>query len=131
MTTVNTNEQAGIPHDIGPALQYPIPAATLSLAVSVPSAGSVQSAILGSYGWQKGSVGVKSTQAGTLSVQRFLDAAGAIPIGAPISAVLIGGTANSVSWTDGIPYASFKITVSNSGGSAATLSNVAVLLQAG
>lgn len=131
MTTVKTNLEAGVAHDVGSALQCSFTPAALGLATTVPNGGSVQSSVMPSNGWQKGAVGLKSTQAGNLTVQRYLDAAGTIPVGAAITAALSANTAGYVSWNDGLVFGSFQVTVSNSGGSNATISSALLVLQAG
>ena len=115
----------------GSALQWQIPSAAHNLVGPVPNGGNILSPVIPAPGWQKGAVGLTSTQAGQISVQRYIDAAGTVPVGAPLTAALVATVANWVSWQDGVPYGSFRITVTNTGGAPATLTNVAVLLQTG
>jgi len=117
--------------ELGPALQCLQNATQLGLTGTVPASGNLQSSVLVSNGWKVFSVGLKSSQAGQLSIQRFLDLAGTVPQGAPVTAALTAGTAAYATvGTDGLPFASVQVTVSNSGGSAATLSSVQGLFQA-
>lgn len=112
-----------------------IPAATIGLAATVPISGTINSLVIvtggpTNGGWQAGGVGLSSSQAGLLKVQRFLDAAGLIPMGAVIQGTLVAATPLSVSWADNLPFQSMQITVTNSSGSvAATLTNVTAVLQ--
>ncbi len=129
MTTLANNSGVWTPHEVGPALQWVIPAVTLNLAASIPASGNVSSAVIPSYGWQKLAVGLQSTQAGQLTVQRYLDDAGTIVQSAALTAPLTANTAAVVNITDGVPFRSFKVTVSNTGASAAAVSGVAALLQ--
>ena len=130
MTTRADNSGPG--GEQGPSLQTVLTAAQLGLNVAVPESGQVQSGVLVSNGWKFFALGLKSTQAGAISIQRFLDTAGAVPIGAPVTAALTAGTAQfaSIGTADQLPFMSFQVTVTNTGTSAATLSNVQGLLQA-
>jgi hypothetical protein len=122
---------SGVGGEIGPALQCLQSAAQLGLNANVPATGNLPGAIVVSNGWKLFSVGLKSTQAGNLSIQRFLDLAGTVPQGAAVTAALTANTAAYATvGTDGLPFASVQVTVSNSGGSAATLSAVQGLFQA-
>lgn len=75
------------------------------------------------------SVSVKSTQAGELTVQRYLDNAGTIPIDAPASAAISAGTIATVSINDGLAATSFQVEITNTGGATATISDTAIILQ--
>ncbi|MGC9237754.1 MAG: hypothetical protein ACP5GF_12785 [Thiomonas sp.] len=116
--------------DNGPKLQKLLTASELGLSTSVAASGSNASNVIQSNGYGAFAVAVTSTQAGTISVQRYLDPAGTIPQGAALTASLTANTAAVVNATDGAPFGSFVVTVTNSGSSAATLSNVGALLQA-
>ncbi len=117
--------------ELGPALQCLRSAAQLGLNAQVPAAGNLPGSVIVSNGWKLFSVGLQSSQAGQLTIQRFLDLAGTVPQGAPVTAALTANTAAYATvGTDGLPFASVQVTVSNSGGSAATLSNVQGLFQA-
>lgn len=122
---------SGVGYERGATQQVLLTAAQMALALSVPaSGGSVQSALLQMNGWQRFSIGLTSSQAGTLSVQRYLDVAGTIPQGAAVTAALTAATAAVVNaGSDLAPCASVQVTVSNSSGSTATLSNVGAILQ--
>ena len=50
--------------------------------------------------------------------------------GAALTVALTANTAQVCNITDGNPFASFTVTISNTGGSTATLSNLAILQQA-
>ena len=116
--------------DNGPKLQHFLTAAEIGLSTSVAASGSNTSALIGSCGYGAFALGVTSTQAGTITVQRYIDAEGTIPQGAALTATLTAGAPATVNATDGVPFQSFTVEVSNSGTSAATLSNVGLLLQA-
>ncbi|RKR46309.1 hypothetical protein [Paraburkholderia sp. BL17N1] len=125
-------DNTGLGGELGPSLQAVISAAQLGLNAQVPASGQLQSAVLLSNGWKYFALGLKSTQAGAVTIQRFLDAAGTVAIGAPVTATLTANTAQTVSigTADTLPFMSYQVTVTNTGGAAATLSNVAGLLQA-
>jgi hypothetical protein len=122
---------SGVGGELGPALQCIQSAAQLGLNASVPASGNLAGSVIVSNGWKLFSVGLKSTQAGQISVQRFLDLAGTVPQGAAVTAALTANTAAYATvGTDGLPFASVQVTVSNSGASVATLSSVQGLFQA-
>ena len=116
--------------DNGPKLQKFLTAADIGLSASVAASGGNTSNLIQSNGYGSLAVGATSSQAGTLTVQRYLDAAGTVQQGAALTASLTAGTAAVINATDGVPFGSFTVSVSNSGTSAATLSNVGLLLQA-
>ncbi len=125
------SDLSGVGGELGPALQCLQSAAQLGLNASVPASGSLSGNVIVSNGWKSFAVGLKSTQAGQISVQRFLDLAGTVPQGAAVTAALTANTAGYATvGTDGLPFASVQVTVTNSGASAATLSNVQGLFQA-
>lgn len=125
------SDLSGVGGELGPALQCSQSAAQLGLNASVPATGGLPGSVIVSNGWKLFSVGLKSTQAGQISIQRFLDLAGTVPQGAAVTVALTANTAAYATvGTDGLPFASVQVTVTNSGGSAATLSNVQGLFQA-
>ncbi|MBV8061634.1 MAG: hypothetical protein JO253_08950 [Alphaproteobacteria bacterium] len=110
--------------------QAPVPATTHNLPTSIAASGTVQTSLIVTEGFTLISAGLTSTQAGTLSIQRYLDAGGAVPQGAAVSVALTATSAANLDVLDGKPFASFILTVTNSNGSsAATLNNFALLLQ--
>jgi hypothetical protein len=123
------NEGEGL--ERGPVQQVLLTATGMGLAVSVLASANVVSALLQMNGWQRFTVGLTSSQAGTLSVQRYLDIAGTIPQGAAVTAALTAATAAVVNaGSDLAPCASVQVTVSNSSGSTtANLTLVGAILQ--
>lgn len=67
-----------------------------------------------------------SGSVGTLTAQRYLDGAATIPIGAELTANMTGGTVAVVDVSDGLPFGSVIITVTNSTGGTLNLSKVYV-----
>lgn len=99
---------------------------SLGLPATIPATGNV-SGTVSTQGFTRGAVGVKSTQAGVLTVQRCLDSAGAFPIGAALTTNLTANTEASVNWTDGAPSNFISVTVTNTSGSVANLTTAAAL----
>lgn len=81
-------------------------------------------------GFKAIAVGAKSTQVGAINIQRYLDRAGQVPVGAVITAALVANTAQWATVNDGIPFQSFTVQITNTSGSPATVTNFEVLLNA-
>ena len=111
--------------------QAPVPASVHNLPGTIPASSNVQSSLILTEGFSLISVGITTSQAGTLSVQRYLDAGGTVVQGAASSVALSANVAANLDIMDGKPFASFMITIANSAGSAATIGNLAVLAQVG
>ena len=75
------------------------------------------------------SASAKSTQAGALTLQRYLDSAGNIPIGTAFTATLTAGSLATVSANGDVAAAFFQITITNTGGSVATITDTVIVLQ--
>ena len=111
-------------------LQVPLTLAKMGITSPVPASSNVQSNILPSNGYLLFALGVTSVNAGSISIQRFVDLAGNVPQGVPITASLIGGTAQVCNITnDGYPFQSMQITITNTGGSTSALTNALGLWQ--
>lgn len=122
--------EAHIPADKGPSLQAPLTAALIGLAVSVPATGNVLSEVILTNGYKSLAVGVTSSQAGAVIVQRYLDQAGLVPQGPAIQVALSAGVAAVLNNNDGAPFQSMTVEVTNTAAVAANLTNLLVLLQA-
>lgn len=116
----------------GPMAQTTIAQATPLTTIAISS--TYTTGVVISNGYQILAVGVTSSQAGALTIQRFLDLAGTVPTTTTLSTPIVAATPvvaviNAVN--DHLPFASFIITVSNTSGSTiANITNFAVLLQA-
>lgn len=66
------------------------------------------------------------SQAGTITLQRYIDNAGTIAIGAAVTATLTANTANYVSVEDNLPSGSYAVVIANTSGSTGNLTNVFV-----
>lgn len=71
--------------------------------------------------------GATSSQIVTISIQRYADLAGLIPVGPPCSQDLTAATAGWCGFADGLPYVSFALSIANSSGSLANITNIAAL----
>lgn len=112
------------------ARQAPVPESVHNIPSSIAGSGSVQSSLIVTQGFSLISVGVTASQAGTMSVQRYLDAGGTVVQGTALQVPLVAGTAANLDVLDGKPFASFKLTITNASGSTSNLTNFALLLQA-
>ena len=109
--------------------QAPVPAAVHNVPLSIAANGTVNSSLIVTEGFTLISAGVTASQAGTLSVQRYLDAGGTVVQGAAVQVSLTANTAANLNVTDGLPFASFKLTITNSASSTSNLTNFALILQ--
>lgn len=98
---------------------------------TIPANGSVVSNVINTNGQSRGSVCLQSTAAGVLTVTLYADSAGMCPLagGSPAAQALTANTAATVGWATEIPCGSIKVTVTNTTGAVATLTNIAVNLQ--
>ena len=118
----------------GPKAEY-VPAALiaeLQAITTIALSSNYTTAVYSADGYYDMVVALKSTQAGAINLLRYVDDAGTILIEAsPPTVALVANTANALIVTDGKPFASFKVQVTNtSGTTAATLSNIGALQSA-
>ena len=121
------------PHAVGPRALIDLGAyAPIQPSGTIPtgSPGTFTSPVLNGNGFLFMACGLKSTQTGAINIQRFLDAAGTISQGAVVTAALVANTAAILNVSDGVIFRSFTLQITNSGGSAATISNFAFLMSA-
>lgn len=118
-------------HQVNPggAMQALVPASVHGLPNQISASGNVTSNLIASAGLQVGAVGVTSTQAGAINVQRYLDPAGLIKQGAVLTQAITANNPAVLNMTDGNPFASFTVQITNTAGSPADLSNLGILLQ--
>lgn len=130
MSLVSTQVDVHTPFDVGPAVQVAVNTTNLGLAATINASSNINSSIVLTNGYRVFSFFGTSTQAGTISIQRYADAAGTIKQGSALTGSLTANTAAIVSTSDTLPFQSLQINITNSSGStAATLSNVLLLLQ--
>jgi hypothetical protein len=121
MPQMQTLGDQGIQTNAGGSMQAFVPVSVHALPATVAASGNVTSNLIFSDGMKTAAIGVTSSQTGNITVQRYLDDAGTIKQGAALTAAL--------NITDGNPFASFTVNISNTGGSTANLTNVGILLQ--
>ena len=119
----------------GPIAQADISAsallgATLPTTGTIAASGNWTSSLLPADGFKCIGVGCKSTQTGAINIQRYLDTAGLVPVGAVLTAALTAATAQWLTNDDNTPFQSFTVQITNTGGSAATVTNFALVLNA-
>lgn len=122
----------------GPPLQVVIntgtTAAAGALAIgmtgTIGAGGTLTSAVFPTFGCENFALGVTLSQAGTLSLTRYIDAAGTVANGAAVTQALTAATAGVVNINDGRAAQSARLSIINSGGVAATVSGFAGLMQA-
>ena len=96
------------------------------------TSGTWSSGVIVNYGLPAIVAAATSTQSGgVIELQRYADLSGTIPVGTLTSAQISQAfTANAPAWVgvnDGLPYLSYQITITNTAGSAATISGCAIL----
>jgi hypothetical protein len=97
---------------------------------TIAAAGNFTSNVITSDGFRAIAAAVTSTQTGAISIQRYVDRAGTIPQGAALSTSLVASTSAVVNANDGVAFQSFTIKITNTGGSTATITGFALLLNA-
>jgi hypothetical protein len=119
------------PQAQGPVLlTTPLFAADNQPPVSLTVSANWNSGVLNGDGYKVLSAGVTSSLTGTLAIQRYIDMAGLVPQGAPSSVSLAAATPGILNFTDGLPYATFRVIVTNTGAGTTTLTNFAILMSA-
>jgi hypothetical protein len=104
---------------------------TLPTTGTISAAGNWTSNVVQANGFKGIAMGAKSTQTGALNIQRYLDKAGLVPVGPVVTAALVANTAQWLTVNDGIVFQSFTAQITNTGGSAATVTNFGLMLNAG
>lgn len=97
---------------------------------TIAAAGNYTSALIPADGFKNLACGVTSTQTGAISIQRYIDRAGLVAQGAAISTALVASTPAVVNANDGLAFQSFTVKITNTGGSTATITGFALLLNA-
>lgn len=118
--------------DVGPTLQVFLNGSStaLGLAATIPESSNINSNVINCNGYKSFSFGVTSSQAGALSIQRYIDQAGTIAIGSAITGSISAATPLTVNNHDGVPFGSLQINITNTSGSTtANLTGVLLLLQ--
>lgn len=104
-----------------------IPTPPTAFPATIAASGSYSTGPLPAAGFRALAAACTLSQAGTIVIQRYIDQAATIAIGAPISTTLTAATAGTVDANDGLPAASWQVTITNTSGSTANLTNTALL----
>jgi hypothetical protein len=123
------------PFATGPMAQADISTWSGLSAAGAPGAtiaggGNYTSLPIACPGWKNIAVGCRLSQTGTITIQRYLDKAGQVPVGAPITASLVANTSNWATVNDGLPFQSFTFIIANTSGSLGNLDRFAAVVQA-
>lgn len=98
---------------------------------TIAASGNWNSGAISASGLNAIAATAKLTQTGQLVLQRYIDAAGTIPIGSDETVAMTANTLTSAYIAnDGVPFASFSVQVNNTSGSTGTLSMVGILATA-
>ena len=118
------------PSTTGPVIQTDLTtwAGTPPVPSTIAAAGNYTSNVIYADGFRTLAAAVTSSQAGAISIQRYLDLAGLVPQGPAISASLVAATPQVVNVSDGLAFQSFKVTITNTGGSTANITNFGLLM---
>lgn len=122
----------------GPPLQIPLLTGTLNVSGSISigmtgtisNAGTLTSGLFSTFGMSNFVFGATLSNAGTLQLRRFIDQAGSISIGAPVTLALSAATAGVLTIQDGKISQSARVDIINGGTTGATVSGFAGLMQA-
>jgi hypothetical protein len=129
MTQASSLGDVHIISDRGPKVEMPHAALTAAVAIpaTIAGSGTYTSPLIPANGFYDFTIGVTSTQAGTLTLLRYIDDLGQVALDSGQSTSLVANTAAVVTVVDGKPCAAFQVKVANGGGSAATVSGFAIL----
>lgn len=100
-----------------PALGYPS---------TVANGATWQSDLLPA-GFAGATAGILSDHAGTLTLQRYADLAGLLPVGALISQAVVANTPAWVGANDGLPFLSFNVEFVNASGAIANIASISIV----
>jgi hypothetical protein len=114
----------------GPKAEYVPTALIASVPGTVAASGSWTSALMTADGYYDFSLGVTQSQAGSITLLRFIDDLGQVALDTGQSTALTAATAGVLIVVDGHPCATFQVKISNSGGSTGTVSAFAALMSA-
>lgn len=110
--------------------QAPVPQTVHNLPGTVAANSTVNTSLIKTDGYSLIAAGITLSQAGTMSIQRYLDDGGTQPQGALVTVPLIANSAANLDVLDGKPFASFMLNVTNAAAVTATVTGFALLLQA-
>lgn len=97
-------------------------------ASSIAAGGNWNSGVIPANGFPAILVAANSNQTGAIEIQRYADLAGTLAVGNQITAALSGTASNYAGVNDGLPWITFVVIITNTGGVVATLSGLTILL---
>lgn len=119
-----TYSQAGMAQVNSPIIPNPL------MTTIAATSGVWNSGLIYSDGYRYLTVALTSSQAGSLVITQYVDTLGLIPRTA-VTTAIVGATPLIVDIADLKPFQTFTVSISNTGGSAATVTNLYILLSAG
>ena len=96
---------------------------------SVPASGNVQSSIINTHDYEQAAFGFLAGGDLTASIQAYLDEAGTIPVGSPVT-LSAAATSGVVQLPSGTIFRSVQVTLSNAGTSAVSLTKALLVVRA-
>lgn len=78
-------------------------------------------------GFAGATAGILSDHAGTLTLQRYADLAGVLPVGVLLSQAVAANVAAWVGANDGLPFLSFNVQFVNGTGAVANVASISIL----
>ena len=111
----------------GPALQIVAP---ITWPATIAASGTFTSTVVPTFGMPHVAVGVTLSNAGTLTMQPYLDAAGTVPAGAATTQALVAATGAVLDVNSGKVMGSMTVEIINGAASVGTLTHPIAVLQA-
>lgn len=132
MSYVTSLDEDVVPSGQGPLAQIVISSAALGLSATVGANSTAAGSVIRMEGYTGLAVGVTLSQTGRISLQRYLDAAGTVAQGAAVSVPLAAAVAGVLNFmSDGLPFQSVVVSVTNTSGSTADITGLSAFAQAG
>ena len=121
------NPASRIPtYSAGAAQIVPVP--PTAFPATIAGGATYSTGVIAGLGYSGLAAAAQLDQAGVLTLQRYIDQAGTIPIGAATTQAMSAGVQATVAVRDGLPFSSFIVTIQNTSGSLGTLSGTALLM---
>lgn len=106
----------------------PIVNVTIPQPGTIANAGTYTSEAIGLYGFRHVAVTAQLTNAGTLSLQRYVDLAATVTAGAAVTAAMSASTTATIDNLGTVIAQSAKVSIINGGTTAGTISALAMVL---
>ncbi|GGH14764.1 hypothetical protein GCM10007036_14300 [Alsobacter metallidurans] len=119
------------PGAFGPVCQlYGIPTLPTAFPTTIAGSGAYDSGLVCADGFKAMALGLTADQSGSMQITRYLDPNGLVLQGGPVSIALVGGQAKLINITDALPFAYYRVQITNGAGSLMTITNACLLLNA-